>query len=72
MNLVEMLAAKDAKDAQGAWVPACGGTEVPFTTRSGAQLLYCYQETTGKHAYLDMGTDLILTDEEANLKMGMY
>ena len=64
-TLVELLDARQAKAEQGAWVPACGGAEVPFTTQTGARLLYCYQPTTGRHAYLDCGTDLILTDQEA-------
>ena len=64
-TLVEILDARQRKAEQGAWVPACGGTEVPFTSRSGRRLLYCYQATTGRHAYLDCGTDLILSDDEA-------
>ena len=50
--------------AWDAWVPACGGLEVPFTGRTGRRLLYVYCRATGIHAYLDLGTDLILTDEE--------
>ncbi len=50
---------------QGDWIPACGGTEVPFTTRTGFKLLYCWQPSTGRHAYLDLGRDIILTDDEA-------
>jgi hypothetical protein len=53
------------------WIPACGGTEVPFKTRTGRVLLYCYQPSTGNHAYLDCGTDLILSDEEATVALGM-
>ena len=53
------------------WIPACGGTEVPFVTRTGRKLLYCYQPSTGNHAYLDCGTDLILSDEEATVALGM-
>ncbi len=60
----------DAWKADGEWVPACGGTEVPFITRTGARLLYCYQPRSGKHAYLDCGTDIFLTDEEAFDKIG--
>lgn len=71
-TLADILRAREEKAAQGAWVPACGGTEVPFTTRSGRTLLYCYQPTTGRHAYLDVGTDLILSDEEAWFALGMY
>ncbi len=71
-NLVELLNQKIARDNNGAWVPACGGTEVPFTTRGGRRLLYCYQATTGRHAYLDLGTDLILSDEEAELVLGKF
>ena len=47
------------------WVPACGGTETPFKTRSGKTLLYCFNPYLGKHAYLDCGSDMILSDEEA-------
>lgn len=50
---------------EGNWYPACNGTEVPFHTRTGRRLLYCWQPSTGKHAYLDCDTDLILSDEEA-------
>jgi hypothetical protein len=65
MNLVQILEAKQAKAEQGPWYPACGGTEVPFIARSGRKLLYCWQPSTGRHAYLDMGTDMFLTDQEA-------
>lgn len=51
--------------AQGDWYPANNGTEAPFTSRSGKRLLYCWQPSTGKHAYLDLGSDIILTDQEA-------
>ena len=60
-----MIAGRDACAAQGSWVPANGGTETPFTTRTGRRLLYCWQPSTGRHAYLDCATDLVLTDEEA-------
>ena len=55
----------------GPWTPASGGTEKPFLTRSGVRLLYCYQERTGKKAYLDCGTDIFLTIEEASNLMGL-
>lgn len=71
MDLVELLKRKQKEDEQGAWVPACGGSEKPFYTRTRRHLLYCWQPTTGKHAYLDMGTDLILSDEEAAAALGM-
>lgn len=64
-TLSELLAERDARREQGSWVPACGGTETPFTSRSGRVLLYCWQPSTGRHAYLDCGTDMILSDEEA-------
>lgn len=60
-----------ARREQGPWVPASGGTEVPFKTRSGRTLLYCYQPTTGKHAYCDTQTDLILSEEEARAALAM-
>lgn len=53
------------------WVPACNQTEQPFTTRMGFRLLYCWQPSTGKHAYLNLDTDIILSDDEAALALGM-
>ena len=47
------------------WVPACGGKEEPFTCR-GYRLLYCFNPRTGQHAYIDLGTDMPLTNEEAD------
>lgn len=70
-TLAEMLKDADAKAQNGIWLPANGGTEAPFTSRSGRTLLYCWQPTTGRHAYLDCGTDLILSDEEAAIAMEM-
>lgn len=52
------------------WVPACGGMEQPFRSRSGIWLIYVFQPSTGKHAYLNLGTDIILTDEEAAAALG--
>jgi hypothetical protein len=66
MNFPEKLAAL----SQGNWIPANGGTETPFHTRTGRKLLYCWQISTGEHAYLDCETDLILSDEEAELALG--
>lgn len=70
-TLVELLDASDARKAQGPWVPASNGTEVPFKTRTGVTLLYCWQPSTGRHAYLDCGTDIILTDDEASACLAM-
>lgn len=64
-TLSEKLAERKYRAEQGNWVPACGGTETPFRTKSGKILLYCWQPTTGRHAYLDVGTDMILSDEDA-------
>ncbi len=47
------------------WIPACGGTETPFKSRSGKVLQYCWNPGTGAHAYLDVGTDMILSFDEA-------
>ena len=47
------------------WIPACGGAETPFVSRSGVRMLYCWNPGTGCHAYLNCGTDMIMTDEEA-------
>lgn len=70
MNVAQGLAAIEAWKNQGDWVPANGGTETPFLTRTGRTLLYCWQPRTGRHAYLDMGVDLILSDEETRVALG--
>ena len=57
--------------AKGDWFIASGGTETPFYTRTGRRLLYCWQPSTGRHAYLDLGSDIILTDEDAQLALSL-
>lgn len=54
------------------WVPASGGTETPFFARSGARLLYVWQPSTGSHAYLNVETDMILSEEESRFHLGTY
>lgn len=70
-NIAEILAERQKKAEQGPWVPGCGGTEKPFISRSGKRLQYMYQPSTGQHAYLDLGSDIFLTDEEAQIALGM-
>ena len=48
------------------WVAACGGTELPFRSRSGRTLHYMYNPQQKRHAYLDTTTDVILSDQEAD------
>jgi len=62
--------AKASSSDGGDWVPAAGGTEEPFLTRDGRRLQYMWNPKTRKHAYLDLGTDLILSDEEARRILG--
>lgn len=69
MALEEM---KDKISQRDNWLPANGGTETPFLTRTGRRLLYVWQPSTGKHAYLDCQTDLILSDKEARLVLEKY
>jgi hypothetical protein len=64
-SLADNMNAFDSWKSQGDWVPANNRTEEPFKTRSGYTLLYCFQPRSGKHAYLNVETDMILTDEEA-------
>lgn len=68
---MDIIAAIQKKE-QGNWYPANGGTEQPFVTRTGRRLLYVWQPTTGKHAYLDCESDLILSDEEARFALATY
>jgi hypothetical protein len=49
----------------GSWIPASGGTEPVFTAGSGKRLQYMFQPSTGRHAYLDVDSDIILDDEDA-------
>jgi hypothetical protein len=72
MNIDQLIDKLAKKAEQGHWVPACGGTETPFKSRSGKVLLYCWQPSTGRHAYLDCGTDIILSDEEAKAALAIY
>lgn len=69
-TLAELLKEKQERDEQGNWYPASGGTEQAFKTRTGRRLLYCYQPSTGKHAYLDCDQDIILSDEDAQAALG--
>jgi len=69
MNTVEYaIAIAGHKDV---WVPACGGTEQPFISRSGIRMLYCFNPAMGKHAYIDCNTDMIMTDEEARAALAL-
>jgi len=61
-----------AKREQGNWVPACNGTEKPFVSRSGHRLLYCWQQSTGRHAYINLDTDILLSDDEARAALATY
>lgn len=69
ITVVRALELYEEWKSQGDWFPANGGTEVPFTTRSGHRLLYVWQPRSGRHAYLNLGTDLIIPDDQINLYM---
>jgi hypothetical protein len=69
MNISELP--KRKTDDQGDWVPANGGSEKSFLTRTRRKLQYCWQPSTGRHAYLDCESDLILSDEEAYTALEM-
>jgi hypothetical protein len=56
---------------QDQWIPACGGTEVPFNTRTGRRIQYLWNPATGQHAYIDCHTDIILSNEEAQFALGV-
>ena len=48
MTLLAKLTRTEAQRAQGNWVPACGGREVPFCMQ-GRRLHYLWQPATGRH-----------------------
>jgi hypothetical protein len=59
-------------DRSDRWVPACGGHETVQHYASGRRLLYCFNHATEKHAYLDVDTDTILSDDEARFACGRF
>jgi hypothetical protein len=67
MSISEQIESIQYAMSNGDWFPANGGTEKPFRSRSGIRMLYCWQPSTGRHAYLNCNTDMLMTDEEANL-----
>lgn len=72
MTLDELFQERDRRREQGNWVPACNGTETPFVSRSGLRLLYCWQASSGRHAYINCDTDIVLSDEEARAALALY
>jgi hypothetical protein len=69
MSVSEQIEAIQYARRNGDWFPANGGTEIPFYSRSGIRMLYCWQPSTDRHAYLNCNTDMLMTDEEANLAL---
>ena len=65
MTLYQALEAKRARHERGPWVPACGGTEVPFKL-GFYRYQYMFQQSTGTHALICLDTDLFLSDAEAD------
>lgn len=47
------------------WLPANGGSETEFVSRSGVRLLYCYNPALRRHAYVRLDSDMVVTDAEA-------
>ncbi|UCC72056.1 MAG: hypothetical protein JSV86_17060 [Gemmatimonadota bacterium] len=66
-SIAAFIKRMDAWKRQGNWIPACGGTEKPFRTRTRHRVLYVWQPRSGRHAYLDMGTDMIIPDRDLHL-----
>lgn len=66
MTVSDRIKESDDRKADGPWVPASGGTETPFTARSGARLTYMHQPSSGRHAYYHHGDDRFLSDDEAS------
>tara|TARA_R110000803_G_scaffold28011_10_gene65131 strand:- start:3625 stop:3849 length:225 start_codon:yes stop_codon:yes gene_type:complete len=68
-TIEQAIAAQEARRNNGNWVAACGGTETPFTINR-VRVLYCYQPASGKHAYMNLDTDMVMTDEEFDMLRG--
>ena len=71
-SVVDLLTASEQRRAQGPWVPACGGTEQPFVTRTGYRIQYMWQPSTGRHAYLNLDTDVIVDDSSLSVVLGFF
>ena len=54
----ESTAAWVARVYRSGWVPAAGGTEVPFEY-CGRRVLYVTDLARGEHAYVDLSTDIV-------------
>lgn len=52
------------------WVPACGGTELPFETRNGRRVQYMWNRNSREHAYYDLDRDIFLDDAELKEAFG--
>ena len=63
--MTEFLAAVEARADR--WVVACGGTEQPFTNRNARRMVYVFNPATGRHAYLDLGSDIVFADVEGTV-----
>jgi len=64
-TIEDAINAKQARDEQGAWIPAGGGSEKSF--RHGDYTYqYMYQPSTHRHAYLCLDTDLFLSNDQAD------
>jgi hypothetical protein len=63
-SVADMLnEAQARRERTGRWVAACGGSETPMLVQ-GVRVLYCWNNGTGKHAYLNLDTDMIMLDGE--------
>ena len=63
-TLKQALDTEEKRRDQSYWLPASGGTEKPFTTKTGHRVQYMWQPLTGKHAYLNLENDLFIADED--------
>jgi len=63
---MERIFSEACKNMTDIWLPGSGGTETAFTSRSGVRMLYCYNPGQNRHAYLNIDTDIIMTQDEAS------
>jgi hypothetical protein len=69
--VADMVDVLQWRKEQGPWIPACGGKEKPMTV-NGVRILYCWQPTTGKHAYVNLDTDVIMSQDDVDALMRRY
>lgn len=64
MKSIDQIIKKREDRARYYWVPACGGTEIPFKAKNGYRIQYLWNPVTHEHKYYNLDTDLFVEDSD--------